>query len=86
MTTSQPVSTEQISAAEKYRRSKLYARLTYGAIILTFLSVCAIAVVTTMMNERNKEGFKAIRLSKPISYFDYTYVDQGKQPQKHQQP
>jgi hypothetical protein len=75
-------STEQLSPAEKHRRSQLYARFTYFGIIVTFVTVCAIAVVTTMNNERNKEGFRAIHLSKPISFFDYTYVDKKPTPEK----
>lgn len=71
MTSSQ----QQLSPAEKHRRAQLYARLTYAAVIVTFLTVCSVAVVTTMNNERNKEGFKAIHVSKPISFVDYTYVD-----------
>jgi len=81
MTTSQQ---QELSPAEKHRRAQLYARLTYAAVIVTFLSVCTVAVVTTMNNERNKEGFKAIHVTKPISFIDYTYVDQkpGEQAQK----
>lgn len=63
-----------ISDAEKHRRATLYARLTYGAIILLFLGVCTVAVVATMVREKQKDGFQAIQLSKPISFFDYTYV------------
>lgn len=76
--------TEQLSPAEKHRRAQLYARFTYAGIIIIFVSVCAIAVLTTMNNERNKEGFQAIHLSKPISFFDYTYVD--KKPAEQQKP
>jgi hypothetical protein len=68
-------STEKpISDREKHRRSQLYARITYASIILIFLSVCATAVFFTMRIEGEKEGFKAIEVSKPISFFDYTYV------------
>ena len=71
-------SQETLTDAEKHRRSKLYARLTYGAIIIIFLTVCVVAVTATMSMEKNKQGFKAIQLSKPISFFDYTYVDERK--------
>jgi hypothetical protein len=77
-------STDTLSPAEKHRRSQLYARFTYFGIIVVFVSVCAVAVLTTMSNERNKEGFRAIHLSKPISFFDYTYVDKKETPK--QQP
>jgi hypothetical protein len=68
-------SAEQISPAEKNRRAQLYARLTYVAIVVVFLSVCAVAVGSTMYTESHKETFKAIHVSKPISFFDNTYVD-----------
>ena len=73
-------SSKTISAAEKHRRSQLYARLTYFLIILVFVSVCAIAVLTTMNIESNREGFRPIEVSKPISFFDYTYVKKDAKP------
>lgn len=76
MTTSHPSSDSTLSPAEKHRRAQLYARFTYAGVIVVFLSVCTIAVVCTMKNEQEKEGFKAIHVEKPISFFDYTYVDQ----------
>lgn len=83
MTTPKSAPTE-LSAAEKHRRAQLYARMTYGAIIITFVSVCAIAVVSTMNAERNREGYRPIEVSKPISFFDYTYVKKDKpQPGSH---
>lgn len=75
-------SVEQLSPAEKNRRAQLYARLTYVAIIVIFLSVCAVAVGSTMYTESHKETFKAIHLSKPISFIDYTYVDKKATQQK----
>ncbi|HEY9745360.1 MAG TPA: hypothetical protein V6C99_03995 [Oculatellaceae cyanobacterium] len=72
MTASSPEKT--LSDREKHRRSQLYARLTYVAIILIFVTVCGTAVFFTMQMERQKEGFRAIEVSKPISFFDYTYV------------
>lgn len=73
-------SVKSISAAEKHRRAQLYARLTYGGIIVIFVSVCAIAVITTMNIEANREGYRPIEVSKPISFFDYTYVKKDKNP------
>ncbi|MEM0951298.1 MAG: hypothetical protein AAGI66_04035 [Cyanobacteria bacterium P01_H01_bin.74] len=64
-----------LSAKEKHRQSQIIARLTYAGIILVFLSVCCFAVYSTMQMERQKTGFKAIHVKKPISFFDYTYVD-----------
>lgn len=65
---------QNLSDREKLRRSQLYARLTYACIILVFVSVCATAVFFSIQMESHKEGFKAIEVSKPISFFDYTYV------------
>ena len=76
------VSTQTLTSAEKNRRAQLYARLTYVAIIVIFLSVCGIAVGTTMYTESHKETFHAIHLSKPISFIDYTYVDKKPGQQK----
>jgi hypothetical protein len=68
-------SKSRLTNPEKHRKSQLYARLTYAAIILTFLSVCSTAVFFTMQMESKKTGFRAIHVKKPISFFDYTYVD-----------
>lgn len=73
-------SSKALSDLEKHRRSQLYARLTYVGIILIFVSVCAVAVLTTMSNESKREGFRPIEVSKPISFFDYTYVKKDKKP------
>lgn len=73
-------STRPITDAEKHRRAKLYARLTYAAIIIVFLSVCTVAVLTTMNIESQREGYRPIEVSKPISFFDYTYVKKDKKP------
>jgi hypothetical protein len=67
-----------LTAQEKHRQSQRIARFTYAGIILTFLSVCGVAVFFTMQMEQNKSGFKAIHVQKPISFFDYTYVDKDK--------
>lgn len=74
-------STETLTPAEKHRRAQLYARLTYFAVIVVFVSVCAIAVTATMHTESTKEGFRAIHVTKPISFVDYTYVDKNNTPQ-----
>jgi hypothetical protein len=72
--TSATSSPKNLSDLEKHRRAQLYARITYGSIILIFLTVCGTAVFFTMQMESRKEGFKAIEVAKPISFFDYTYV------------
>ena len=69
----------ELSPIERQRRSQFYARMTYVTIIGIFFSICAVAVLTMMSMERNKQGFQAIELSKPIAFFDYTYV---KKPQR----
>ncbi len=74
---------KELSPLEKHRRSQLYARLTYVMIMGIFLTICTVAVTTMMAMERDKQGFRAIELSKPISFFDYTYV---KKPPKPEQP
>jgi hypothetical protein len=74
-------SAKSISAAEKHRRSQLYARLTYVGIIVVFVSVCAVAVLSTMNTEANREGFRPIEVSKPISFFDYSYVKKNQKPE-----
>jgi hypothetical protein len=68
-------STETLTPAEKHRRAQHYARLTYGAIIVTFVSVCAFAVIMSMQMEASKDTFKAIHVTKPISFIDTTYMD-----------
>jgi len=68
-------STEILTPAEKHRRAQLYALLTYGTIIVTFVGVCAIAVIAMMNMEAHKETFHAITVTKPISGFDTTYMN-----------
>lgn len=63
---------------EQHKRSRRFAIITYSMVIVTFVSICTIAVVTTMQMEKNKQGFKAIKVTKPISFIDYTYVDKEK--------
>ena len=74
-----------LSPAEKHRRAQWAARVAYLAVMLIFVSICAIAVTSTMQHEREKEGFHAIRVKKPISFFDYTYVSKsGEKATAHQ--
>ena len=74
-TLKQMLSPLPLSPAEKHRRAQHYARLTYLGIILIFLTICTVAVLTTMSNEEHKTSFRAIHVHKPISFFDYSYVD-----------
>ncbi|MBY0450646.1 MAG: hypothetical protein K2X01_08495 [Cyanobacteria bacterium] len=67
----------QKSLEERQALAKKQALLAWGLavfVFLTFMSVCAVAVVTTMNIEANKPGFKAIEVSQPISFLDNTYL------------
>jgi hypothetical protein len=75
------VTTSKLSK-EEHRKSALFARLTYAAIIVTFVTLCTVAVVVTMNEERNKKGFRAIKVTQPISFIDRTYLD-GKPADQH---
>jgi len=59
---------------EDHKKSTLSARLMYGLVMLTFLSVCGVAVVMCMKMESEKEGFRPITVKKPISFIDTTYM------------
>jgi len=76
---------QTLTPLEKKRRAALYARLTYAGVMLVFITICAVAVVMTMQKESNKSSFRAIKVSKPIYFIDYTYVDKTEQPagEKH---
>lgn len=60
---------------EERNRAQKFARFTYAGVMLAFITICAIAVITTMNIEKQNKGFKAIRVSKPISFIDTTYMD-----------
>ena len=59
---------------ETHRKSQWFAQCVYGAIIISFVTLCAIAVTVTMNQESHKKGFKAIRVTQPISFIDKTYL------------
>lgn len=59
---------------EDHKKAQIFARLTYAGIMLMFLSLCAVAVFVTMQQEKNKDGFRAIEVSQPISFIDKTYL------------
>lgn len=50
------------------------ARNVYIVIIVSFVSVCAVAVIATSRMEAEKPGFKAIETQAPMSFIDKTYV------------
>ncbi|MDX2085957.1 MAG: hypothetical protein SFZ03_11280 [Candidatus Melainabacteria bacterium] len=52
------------------------ALITYGLVVGLFLTVCTLAVVATMAQEKSKTGFKAIRVKQPISFIDKTYYEE----------
>ena len=54
--------------------ARFTALIIYVLVFATFLSICAIAVITTSSQEQSKTGFQAIQVEKPISFFDQTYV------------
>lgn len=60
---------------EKHKKAVWTARITYAVIMLSFISIITFAVTTVMQMEKNKTGFKAIKVTQPISFFDNTYVD-----------
>ncbi len=80
MSTPQSLPGEPISDREKHRRAQLYARLTYGLIIVVFVAVCGVAVVASMAMERDRQGFRPIQVSKPIAFFDDSAVNKDKRP------
>ncbi len=58
------------------------ARNTYLLIILSFLTICTVAVVVTTRMESEKQGFHPIETQIPMSFIDKTYMypKQAKHP------
>jgi ABC-type Fe3+ transport system permease subunit len=50
------------------------ARNVYIVIIMSFITVCTVAVVLSIQLEANKKGFQAIETTRPVSFFDKTYM------------
>jgi hypothetical protein len=71
--------TVNLDAKERHKRAVRNARFVYLAIALSFLSICTVAVTSMMAMEKNKTTFKAIKVAKPISFFDHTYMDDSQQ-------
>jgi hypothetical protein len=67
---------------EEHRRAVFYARMVYVVIFASFISVCAIAVTTTMAMEKNNHGFRPITVKQPISFIDKTYLHEEPQAKK----
>jgi hypothetical protein len=68
------MTTPRAMTPEEHRRSTIVARCIYGLIIVSFITVCTVAVTVSSQMERTKPGFKAITVTKPISIFDTTYL------------
>lgn len=71
MTTSTPA---QRSPEAQRKAEFAVARNVYVAIILSFVTVCAVAIYFTTKMEAEKTGFRAIETEQPMSFFDNTYV------------
>lgn len=66
---------------DQHKRSTWVARCMYLLIMGLFLTICTVAVTTTMTWEREKTGFRAITVKQPMSFIDDTYMPQ-KAPEK----
>jgi nucleoside recognition membrane protein YjiH len=75
----------QLSPSE-HRRAVVFARFVYAFILLSFIGVCAFAVIFTMNEEKSRSGFKAIKVTAPISFMDRTYMDEEKGNQAKETP
>jgi hypothetical protein len=64
--------------AAEHKRAVVVARTIYAVVILSFVSVCTVAVIVTMNMEKDKPGFRAITVEKPISFIDRTYLPESK--------
>jgi hypothetical protein len=71
-----------ISEEDKRRRAIVTARIVYALVFFSFISLCVIAVTVTMAMEKDKPGFQQIKVEKPISYFDRTYMDDKSDAEK----
>lgn len=75
----------QLSPSE-HRRAVIFARFVYAFILFSFIGVCAFAVIFTMNEEKSRSGFKAIKVTAPISFMDRTYMDEGKETPSQETP
>ncbi len=50
------------------------ARNVYLVIILSFVTVCTVAVILTTRMEAEKTGFRSIQTQTPMSFIDKTYM------------
>ncbi len=62
-------------SAEDHKKSKNFAIIAYVGVMMVFMTIIAVAVTVTMQQEASKTSFKAIKVSKPISFFDKTYMN-----------
>ncbi len=70
---------QQLKAQQKAEFNA--ARNVYLIIILSFVTVCTVAVVMTSKMEAERTGFRPIQTEAPMSFIDKTYVT-PKVPQK----
>ncbi len=68
-----PVKTQEQLQQER-RAEFVAARNVYLAIIISFVTVCTIAVVVTSKMEAERTGFRPIQTEAPMSFIDKTYV------------
>jgi uncharacterized membrane protein len=50
------------------------ALVVYALVFVTFFTLCTVAVIAMMQRESERQGFRPIEVSKPISFFDRTYM------------
>ena len=58
----------------QHKRSTWVAQSMYLLIMGLFLTICVVAVTTTMAWERENTNFRPITVKKPISFLDTTYM------------
>lgn len=68
------MSEQTLTPTEQRQAEYRAARNTYVLIILSFVTVCTIAVIVTSRIESEKTGFKPIETQAPMSFIDQTYV------------
>jgi hypothetical protein len=73
------ISTKSQEELQADRKAEfIAARNVYIVIIVSFLTVCTIAVIATTQMESQKTGFRAIQTQQPMSFIDKTYMYQDK--------
>ena len=73
MTIVPPAKTQEQLQAEQ-RAHFVAARNVYIVIIVSFVTVCTVAIVCTSKMEAEKTGFRPIQTQAPMSFVDKTYL------------